>query len=347
MRFPVDRRRPFARGLIVFALAGTVSACGTLGGGGPAGSVAALPANGPQADYPVLVGEPYAIDGVAFTPADTLNYDEVGYLAAERGTEGITGAHHTLPVPSYAEVTSLETGRTILVRLERRGPMDSTHLVALSPGALAQLQSGAGTPVRVRRVNPPEAQRMPLRAGEVAPLRMDTPMSLVAVLRRKLGEPPIAADMQTADLAETARPPQVAPHDVPSSDEPEVAGGPSALPPLAPVGDAIPAEASFEVAFAPEVTEAVPEQKMPEPAPEPRNEPDGGLVDGGFMVQAAAFSTEDRARSAAAALGGRVLPAGRFFRVRTGPFASREEAEASLAIVQAAGYSDARILTSG
>lgn len=55
----------------------------------------------------------------------------------------------------------------------------------------------------------------------------------------------------------------------------------------------------------------------------------------------------ERATSAAAALGGSVIPAGRFFRVRTGPFVTRGEAEASLANVHRAGYSDARILTSG
>jgi rare lipoprotein A len=38
--------------------------------------------------------------------------------------------------------------------------------------------------VRVRRVNPPEDQRALLRAGQSAPLRMDTPMPLVEILRR-------------------------------------------------------------------------------------------------------------------------------------------------------------------
>ena len=65
------------------------------------------------------------------------------------------------------------------------------------------------------------------------------------------------------------------------------------------------------------------------------------------MVQAAAFSSADRARRAAGVLEGKVSQAGRYFRVRTGPFATRGEAEASLAKVRAAGYSDARILTNG
>ncbi len=64
-------------------------------------------------------------------------------------------------------------------------------------------------------------------------------------------------------------------------------------------------------------------------------------------MQAAAFSTEERANRAAAALGGTVSRTGALFLLRTGPFPTRAAAEASLANVRAAGYSDARILTDG
>jgi rare lipoprotein A len=89
----------------------------------------------------------------------------------------ISAAHHTLPLPSYAEVTDLKTGRTILVRVERRGPGDSQHAIELSPGAAAQLGIAAGSNegVRVRRVNPPEQDRALLRSGNPAPERMATP----------------------------------------------------------------------------------------------------------------------------------------------------------------------------
>ena len=186
MRFPIEPG--LANGLIACALSVTLAGCSALGGAGGDTSVASpvLATSGPQADYPILVGPPYAVDGVTFTPADMLNYDEVGYIALDAEASGITGAHHTLPVPSYVEVTSLETGRTILARLERRGPMTSTHLIALSPGALTQLGATLNAPVRVRRVNPPEDQRALLRTGEKAGLRKDTPMPLVAVLRRDL-----------------------------------------------------------------------------------------------------------------------------------------------------------------
>jgi len=293
-------------------------------------------ANGPQADYPVVIGDPYTIAGVAYTPEDVLNYDEVGYLAVDdAGGNGITGAHHTLPLPSYVEVTSLETGRTILVRVERRGPMTGNQLLALSPGALTQLDASAGTPVRVRRVNPPEDHRAPLRAGEAAPLRMDTPMSLVTVLKRKLPESGSTslARTEATSAAPAVAPPQPAPAAAarPTTPSPSRAGAPPPLPPLAASERPSPSPTSFGRAFAQGAAPAAPVQSS----------------EGAFVVQAAAFSTSDRAERAAEAIGGDVSRAGRFFRVRTGPFATRSEAEASLAKVRAAGYSDARIFTNG
>ena len=339
MRLLNKRRYRLLKGVSFLAVTGLLAGCGAVGGFGGSGnaglaSAASLPANGPQADYPVLVGDAYQVAGQTFTPSDTLNYDEVGYLAAEQAGMGITGAHHTLPVPSYIEVTSLTTGRTILVRIERRGPMNSAHLLALSPAAMAQLQADAQSPVRVRRVNPPETERVLLRGGNSAPQRMDTPMSLVNVLKRQLpsalpvaAAPPVELAMDNAfgDLAQ----PQVEPAPIE-----QIAIEPS-----------VPASQGLEP-WIDTTPEQVAQAPLPAPAAAPRPRPQP-QADGGFMVQAAAFSTAERADSAASALGGLVSQSGRFFRVQTGPFLSRSEAEASLAKVKAAGYSDARILTSG
>jgi len=348
-----------ARALVTIFLASGLAACGSSGGGSSVASIPAMPANGPQADYPILVGAPYEVAGTRYAPADVLNYDEVGYLILDPGTMGYTGSHHTLPVPSYAEVTSLETGRTVLVRLERRGPMDSNHLLALSPAAMAQLGGNMETPVRVRRVNPPEEQRVMLRRGDAAPLRMDTPSSLLSVLRRRLpatGSASLAANtprphaIETVELAASTAPPATA--DVPVIESPapaaEIAASP--LPELAPLEAfaAAPAEESFAEAFEPEqpvevveVAEATEAAELEPAAAAPQP------VEGGFVVQAAAFANPDNAQRAANAIGGMVTQSGDYYRVRTGPFATRGEAEASLANVRRAGYSDARILTSG
>src|SRR3546814_13875405 len=82
--------------------------------------------------------------------------------------------HKTLPLPSYVEVTALDTGRTILVRVNDRGPMVTDRLIGLSRGAAEQLGIADGvTAVRVRRTNPPAAERRLLRAGEPVRERID------------------------------------------------------------------------------------------------------------------------------------------------------------------------------
>lgn len=149
------------------------------------------PQNGPAADYPMVLGDTFTIGGTAWTPSDQLNYDAVGYAsAALQGDAGVTAAHKTLPLPSYAEVTSLDTGRTILVRIERRGPMVNDTLAELSSEAARQLgiAPGSRVAVRLRRTNPPEQERALLRQGDRAPDRMETPEGLLKVLRRKLTE---------------------------------------------------------------------------------------------------------------------------------------------------------------
>lgn len=326
MRLPADRYA--CRTVLTFAAALALAVPATvLIAKTPAAPV--LPANGPQADYPVVVGPAYAVQGVSYTPEDVMNYDQVGSLAADSGA-GITASHHTLPLPSYVEVTSLVTGRTILARVERRGPMGSTDLLALAPAALAQLDAMAGTPVRVRRVNPPEDQRAMLRAGTPAPLRMDTPMSLVEVLKRKL---PGQAAVVTAST-----PPAAAPKPPASVVSMVATPTPQPTPAIRP---------ATRVAAA-SITTAPAAAKSPA-SPTPRATPARPAVapSGKFEVQAAAFASAENARAAAGKLGAKVSSIGRFYRVRTGPFASRAEAEASLAKVRAAGYSDARIQTSG
>ena len=51
----------------------------------------------------------------------------------------MTAAHPTLPLPSYVRVTSLETGRSIVVRVNDRGPFAKDRVIDLSFAAAAKL----------------------------------------------------------------------------------------------------------------------------------------------------------------------------------------------------------------
>ncbi|WP_246465461.1 SPOR domain-containing protein [Novosphingobium jiangmenense] len=257
----------------------------------------------------MVLGAPFVVNGVTYTPADTLNYDSVGY-AGTTDAAGVTGAHRTLPLPSYVEVTSLETGRTVLVRLTQRGPMSGDDLVSLSAGAWAQLGGTPGSrlPVRVRRVNPPEAERALLRAGSPAPARMDTPPGLLSALKRKLGIVPVAAPT------------------------------PAAAEPILPKPEPKAATKTPPVKVEPPVVKTAP--KPAAPKAEPAAAPSKGLY-----VQVGAYSTRARAEAAAKATSGAVTPAGKLWRVRVGPHKDRGQADAALAKVRAGGYADARVVT--
>jgi rare lipoprotein A len=338
MRFPVNRTLPLAA-LILLSASGAYAADR---------APPPEPVSGPAADYPVVVGEPYTIGDTVWTPVDQLNYDAVGNAGLSEGA-GITGAHKTLPLPSYVEVTALDSGRTILVRLERRGPMVNDELIGLSAEAAAQLglAPGSKAPVRVRRVNPPEQERALLRTGSRAPERMETPEGLLKVLRRKLVDqspllPPSAvppAAMAGAAIAPSKQAP--APKTLPAAKTPPAkAPAPKALP-KAPAPNPAPTAQPAAPPPPKPITKPTPK---PTPRPAPVAAPAASTEKGAFVIQVAAFSSEASARKVAAQLGGTVAPTGKFWRVRLGPYANRAKAGPALEKAKHAGYSDARIL---
>lgn len=153
----------------------------------------------PVSDTPVRVGPPYSVKGMTYIPAVDPNYDVLGYATwygSESGNQvangerfkpdGITGAHKTLPLPTYVEVTSLDTGRRILVRINDRGPYgERARIIDLSKGAakLLGVRAKGRAAVRVRVVEPGEADRNALRAGRAAQPLPPIPAKTLANLR--------------------------------------------------------------------------------------------------------------------------------------------------------------------
>jgi rare lipoprotein A len=114
------------------------------------------------------LGGPYQAGGVWYVPADQPNYDEVGlgswYGDAFNGKatadgemfdmDSISAAHATLPLPCIAEVTNLDNGKIIQVRINDRGPFHPGRIIDLSRGAakaLGYYEKGTAR-VRVRFV---------------------------------------------------------------------------------------------------------------------------------------------------------------------------------------------------
>lgn len=154
-----------------------------------------------------LPPEAGTVDGPSGTAGAGVDsrYDEVG-LATWYGEEvsgnatasgapfrpaAITAAHRTLPMGSYAEVTALDTGRTILVLINDRGPGRADRLIDLSRGAAELLGTGTNpmAPVRIRAVAAAPEDAAALAAGRAASSRLPTPPAVLTALRRKLSVP--------------------------------------------------------------------------------------------------------------------------------------------------------------
>ena len=92
------------------------------------------------------VGKPYVVGGQTYTPEENSHYSAEG-LASWYGEDfhgratangevfdmsSISAAHPTLPIPSYARVTNLANQRSIIVRVNDRGPYHANRLIDVS-----------------------------------------------------------------------------------------------------------------------------------------------------------------------------------------------------------------------
>lgn len=99
------------------------------------------------------IGDPYNIKGKRYYPKEDLNYSETGIASwygpnfhAKQTANGerynqyaMTAAHRTLPLPTVVKVTNLENGRSVIVRINDRGPFAKNRIIDLSYGAAKKL----------------------------------------------------------------------------------------------------------------------------------------------------------------------------------------------------------------
>ncbi len=124
----------------------------------------------PRGGGQYLVGRPYTIAGHTYYPSENASYSAVGtaswYGAAFHGRRtangevydmaSFTAAHPTMPLPSYARVTNLSNGYSIIVRVNDRGPYHGGRVMDVSSRVADVLDfKGAGTGrVKVEYVGP-------------------------------------------------------------------------------------------------------------------------------------------------------------------------------------------------
>jgi rare lipoprotein A len=281
------------------------------------------------------VGNPYQINGVWYYPKEDPTYDETG-IASWYGADfhgkstangevfdmnDVTAAHQTLPMPSLVRVTNLENGRSIIVRVNDRGPFANGRIIDLSRRSAQLLgleRQGVGK-VRVQMVGP--ASGDPNVAQPAA-----------AVLAEE--KPPVHAAPRSTVLASNLLPPSGARPQapaVPARPSTSASAQPSATETLA-------------AANARQATQPTPplQQTMRQEAVKPTS----------IFIQAAAFTRFDNANRLSAKLSGMaptkvssaIVNGTEFFRVRMGPINDVGRADQMLAYLIANDAPDAKIV---
>src|SRR5471030_1593702 len=110
------------------------------------------------------VGKPYTVAGRVYVPEEDPNYREEG-LASWYGDDfhgrltangevfdmaSLTAASPTLPMPCYARVTNLSNGKSLIVRVNDRGPYHGNRLMDVSSRAAELLEFKGNGIARVR-----------------------------------------------------------------------------------------------------------------------------------------------------------------------------------------------------
>ena len=128
--------------------------------------------------------KPYVVLGQSYEPAASdVSWKEKG-VASWYGTKfhgrrtasgemfsmyGMTAAHRTLPIPSYARVRNVRTGKEIIVRINDRGPFHSSRVMDLSYAAAVKLGivSTGSAPVEIERLTFDEIRTGAWKRGTV------------------------------------------------------------------------------------------------------------------------------------------------------------------------------------
>ena len=187
-----------------------------------------------------FANRPYHVMGQSFVPATELRpFRQRGHASwygrRFHGSPTSTGepydmyamtaAHPTLPIPSYARVTNLENGRSVVVRVNDRGPFLRGRVIDLSYTAAYKLGyvNVGSAQVEVEQILPDEAPLV-AAARPVPPLPARGDEGVVAA------DAPALAPRVLAPLA----PPAAAPAAVALADQPAPGGAPAGIaPPIA------------------------------------------------------------------------------------------------------------------
>jgi rare lipoprotein A len=159
------------------------------------------------------VGKPYIVAGRVYVPEEDVNYREEG-MASWYGDDfhgrltangeifdmaSLSAAHPTLPMPCYARVTNLSNGKSLIVRVNDRGPYHGNRVTDVSSRAaeLLEFKNNGVARVRVEYV-----ARAPLEGSDdrqlLATLRTGIPAPSPSLVRIASARPFVPEIFSTA-----------------------------------------------------------------------------------------------------------------------------------------------------
>jgi rare lipoprotein A len=231
---------------------------------------------------------------------------------------GMTAAHKTLPLPTYVRVTNLQNGRSIVVRVNDRGPFVGNRIIDLSYTAAAKLDM----------------------------LRNGTAMVDVRAIDLMATPPPPVVTASTIPAASASAAPVAAALVI----EPVAAAPPAPAALAAPTGTTAPAAGTAAVAAANVQPAAVPPAAASASGPAPVAP---GFTRPTLFIQAGAFSDPSNAERLAQKLRddnlgkvfvrNDVIAGRRMYRVRIGPVPDVAEFDRVVAELERAGVADAHL----
>ncbi len=294
--------------------------------------------------YHRFANRPYTVFGTTYVPiAVESPYKERGIASwygrrfqGQRTASGepydmfaMTAAHRTLPIPSYARVTNVANGKSVVVRINDRGPFYSKRIIDLSYAAAKKIGldgKGSGM-VEVERVFQPQPKSEQKAAS--APSAPPAP------------EPASAEEGPTVHALAPAAPIVATPIASEALPAPGAGTNAASAEPVSANASSMPVATSATTAASSATTApssaAAPASAGPAPANIASTSPSPVAPRSGFWLQMGAY------RTAAAAERGRakfarelpwiaeplaVAEVGGLWRVRAGPFANRQEAQA-------------------
>ncbi len=300
------------------------------------------------------IGKPYQVKGRWYYPKEDPDYQAVG-VASWYGRDfhgrktangeifdmnAMSAAHKTLPLPSIVEVTNLENGRKIRVRVNDRGPFARNRVIDMSRAAARRLgfeQNGLAR-VRVRYVGGARLAARASRQGEPIVVAAAAPVHATPVIDEASGHD----EEVSAVISEMENTPAPTP-EFEVESEPDVIASADNI-----TAETIPDEPTIIEASATAVVEPV---EMPiidlSKAPE-------SVLEALYVIRIATLSRPDNIEALKQELAdtgairvSRIENAdgGVFYRINMGPYASIEAAAAPLDAVRAAGYGDASVVT--